>query len=58
MSVPIPLPLPELPEGAVDFAGEASDDDLMCLQDVLYRLAEKVRQRRILIEPVFQDFDR
>ncbi len=58
VSMPVPLPLPQLPVGAVDFAREASDEELKCLQDVLYRLSEKVMQRRIEVEPVFVDFDR
>jgi len=58
VSVPIPLPLPELPEGAVDFSSEASVEDNKCLLGVLHRLSEKVKQRRMEVEPVFVDFDR
>ena len=58
VSIPIPLPLPELPQGAVDFSKEASDEDMKCLQGVLYRLSEKVKQRRMEVEPLFVDFDR
>ena len=53
----MPVPLPTLRTGAIDFSQQASAEDQKCLEDVLYRLSEKIRLRRILAKPVFQDFD-
>ena len=57
VSVPEPVPLPSLRTGALDFNNTASLDDQKCLENLLYRFSERVRLRRILMKPVFQDFD-
>ena len=58
VSIPKPVPLPHLLEGEVDFSKIAPKEDIKCLQDVLHRFRARIEQRRILMKPIFQDFDR
>eukprot|EP00731_Ephydatia_muelleri_P005665 Em0002g1841a len=50
------LQLPPL--GATDFAAMATNPEKSLLDGVLFRLSERVCQKRILVKPCFQDFDR
>ena len=47
-----------LPVGAVDFSATASSEQQSMLSAVMTRLSQRVSQRRILVKPCFQDFDR
>ena len=49
-------PLPRL--GAVDFSSTASTGEKEVLEAVMFRLRERVNQRRVLAKPCFQDFDK
>ena len=49
-------PLPRL--GAVDFSSTASPGEKEMLEAVMFRLRERVNQRRVLAKPCFQDFDK
>ena len=57
MSIPTAVPLPPLRTGAMDFSAEVTPEDQKCLEDVLYRLSERIRLRRVFAKPAFQDFD-
>jgi len=48
--------LPHL--GAVDFSSTASPGEKEMLEVVMFRLRERVNQRRVLAKPCFQDFDK
>ena len=37
---------------------QVSDDDKQSLEEVMFTLSEKVKQRRVLVKPCFEDFDR
>ncbi len=47
-----------LPVGAVDFPSEASEGERETLEGAVFRLRERISQRRVLVKPCFQDFDR
>ena len=44
--------------GSVDFMSEATDEQKALLQSALDRLRDQINQKRILVKPCFQDFDR
>jgi len=48
--------LPRL--GAADFSSTASPGEKEMLEAVMFRLRERVNQRRVLAKPCFQDFDK
>lgn len=58
------LPMPQqkiytLPAtGSVDFISEATDEQKALLHSALDRLRDQINQKRILVKPCFQDFDR
>ena len=58
VSIPKPISLPSLRVGAVDFQNLAAGEELKCLENVLHRLREYVQLRRVLIKPIFNDFDK
>ena len=37
---------------------QVTNDDKLTLEEVLFTLSEKVKQRRVLVKPCFEDFDR
>ena len=47
-----------IPLGGVDFKTLATDHQKEVLHTVIQRLKDRVSQRRILVKPCFQDFDK
>ncbi len=58
VSIPKPISFASLRVGAIDFQKMASQEEMTILENVLRRLREYVQLRRVLIKPIFNDFDR